>query len=178
MSVIETCKACQSQLADAGIPVGQWKFCQGCFDKMMSEKTVQADLQASELSPEDVEIERKAASMSASFLTELATRPKKEDVCRICEELSPTNTYLSVVGLKVCEACYANMLPPSTRETTAKQEASEPPAPVEPTTIEPVAMRTHACAGCNRPITPRGAREVDGGLLCPDCFYSRQDSSK
>ena len=96
--------------------------------------------------------------------------------CRICDSENVGESFIDVLGIKVCALCYEKMLPKSL-SLPRQNESDEDPTPAQPNVdVQPVGRRTHLCAACSRRITPRGAYAVGDGLLCPDCYYENGES--
>ena len=168
----EVCKKCQCALDENAIPVGPWKFCAVCFSEL---SFTPASPKPSPQGASNREIDQQTSDVSNQFLQNLVQRDQSEkpvNICRICEEPSSDGRYIDVLGMRVCQSCYLNMLPRARAQSNeAEQAAKATPPPVQ---IKPVGIRSHKCSGCSRKITPKGAYETEAGLLCPECFYKAQ----
>ena len=169
MTELRTRKGCAKLVGDTDSrPVGEWRFCDECFDKLFSQKKVQTDPPEPvvDLAEEDEDEEEPIQLGTLQF----ESAQRAEPTCRICEKPSADGTYVKVAGLSVCPACYAKMMPPSTIKKVKKEV--EPEVPPEPLVIEPVGIRNLRCAACSRGITARGAKMRDERHYCPDCYVN------
>ena len=173
-----TCRGCDCALDDTSRPVGDWRFCPVCFTRLMTPTPHRTEHQTNVDAVDDGPSEKEAISAQASelartFLSGLTTQQAKaQSVCRICEKPSASGQYIDVASLKVCEACYEKMSAPLESKKRLEPEP-EPEPKRQPDPVVPVGLRTHRCAGCQRRITPRGAKELDGALYCPECFVAQ-----
>ena len=169
MNDIRTCKGCAKPVGDTSSrPVGEWRFCHECFDKLFAPQQDSVDLTRDSASEAVTESQETVTEHGIDLSTmAFESEMPAQKVCRICEAPSASGEYIQVAGLLVCSACYAKMMPVS----KPKPKAVEPEeVKLEPIVIEPVGVRNLKCTACQRPITARGAKKRDEALYCPDCF--------
>ncbi len=158
------CKSCRKEFEDdQARMVADWAFCPDCFEKLIN--------------PPKAPEENEAAPSPASPEPAEAPSPEEED-CHLCKQpFSPER--LKKTGIwKFCPDCYTSLTyrpePPAV-ETTEEDAAEADSGETDPrihVQVTPDVMRDIQCNGCGRQIPERGAKEMDGKRLCPDCFYA------
>ena len=169
-----TCQKCQTQSSEQWLPVGPWTFCASCFEQLnRTRKPVQTNAAQASI---ETSTARDMAQTFLSTFNQHALSVEANTTCRICDSENVGESFIDVLGIKVCALCYEKMLPKSL-SLPRQNESDEDPTPAQPNVdVQPVGRRTHLCAACSRRITPRGAYAVGDGLLCPDCYYENGES--
>lgn len=97
--------------------------------------------------------------------------PQVETVqCNLCHVEMKEGEGHTMLGLLFCDGCHHALThrAPSA-EPTLEEEVGAPAFKVAQ--VEVNTRETISCDGCGRMIPKLGAREREGDLLCPDCFY-------
>lgn len=168
------CKGCglESLSGEGMTMVASWPFCTVCFEKLMaggepgrsSEATRQGEAgkaMASHLS------EKPGASAGGEPACELCGAPLTEEACR--------------VGVwKFCKLCFQDLImtPPPLRPAQSVEASEEEKGSADSKELPPMPdlMKSIACSGCGRSIPLGGARGMDGGMFCPDCFAAHAEA--
>lgn len=173
------CRGCGQDLdGDNYKMVADWPFCTACFEGLLHKP---AQERMEEVGREPVQPE-----------------PKPDpSLCSMCrKELLPGEGRQLAVWI-LCPQCYADLVSPTVPEEPKDEDAATvtSTAPEEdessasggnvPEDGDEAASRIQVtvtkfiqCAKCGRKIPQGGSRLRDGSPLCPDCYYSRDETAE
>lgn len=168
------CRGCNTDLVDGDDyrMVADWPFCPSCFEKLMKGTDKPAE-NPPEISPEEIPAEQ-------------AHDPAPVP-CSVCKRPLGLEEGQKIGIWTFCPECYADLASfaemdtPEDDGTVKKTVGGGNPDSGEKATDEAeggiagfaVGLSTYVrCTNCGRRIPQGGSRPLEGGSLCPDCYYA------
>lgn len=187
MTEMLTCRRCHAEPAAGGVrEVGEWIFCEPCFQLLLASREEAGAGDAVEARPEAGAGSAAAPSTEAGGITprpEPSPAPAKTAAeatpppagsgaleCMLCDQRFEPGEGLSGRLLTLCPSCVGGLLAP--------YEAAPEPE-IEPRQEKPEPVRGFVdCVGCDRRIPRGGAREHEDGPVCPECHLWRSAAAE
>ncbi len=167
------CKRCNTATSEEeSRPVGAWRFCIACFEALMHNAD---ETRAEKAQPEPEARPALHARIGVSVSQEAESAMMES--CTTCGRVLEADKFETLVGLKICPQCYADLQMSS---HAPDQDEEQPEATAELDPAEPAVhpgQRSMRCAGCTKRVPERGVRMVAGKPYCPDCYYTIKDAA-
>lgn len=160
------CKGCnKSILEGGGKQVGEWLFCEECFQNLMNKPSEGEPSKA--ITEEPSEETPKEAGDEA----EMAQEPPAKLRCNTCRKILDKEDFKSLGPWKFCRQCYYKLVPKTAKETEPEEEEPQEKKPIE---IEhrPGTLGKLQCQGCHRKLLEGGHYTLSGHTFCPNCYYT------